>query len=164
MVGETLTGVAWVLAESRPRWASILKRWGKPVDYSFHFGLFLDDGDLEVHSTRLDGKEFFARERRPFPTGRWQHVAFVADRKTLFLYRNGVEVARTDYPGLRPGTLDVFGVGVKLDTKGEGPDPIEPGFWDGRLDEIAIYPRALGPDEIRRLYQASGDLDSKQSP
>jgi len=163
MVGETISVVAWVLAESRPRWASILKRWGKPEDYSFHFGLFLDDGDLEVHTAQADGREFIAREGRPLPAGSWQHVAFVADRKTLLLYRNGVEVARTDYPGLRAGSLDAIGVGVKLDVRGEAPDPIEPGFWAGRLDELAIYPRALNSEEIRRLYLASGNPDSKEN-
>jgi hypothetical protein len=154
-VSEAMTVVAWVLAESRPRWASIVKRWGMPEDHSFHFGLFLDDGDLEVHTARADGQEFIAREGRPLPTGHWQHVAFVADRKTLRLYRNGDEVARTEHPGLRPGALDSIGIGAKLNVAGDGPDPIEPGYWHGCLDEIAIYPRALDADELRRLYVAS---------
>ncbi len=163
-VPETLTVVAWVLAQSRPRWASILKRWGMPADHSFHFGLYLDDGDLEVHTARADGQEFIAREGRPLPTGRWQHVAFVADRRELRLYRNGVEVARTAHPGLRPGALNAVGVGVKLNVSGDGPDPIEPGYWHGRLDEIAIYPRALDADAIRRLYEASGEPDGGGRP
>jgi hypothetical protein len=164
MVGEAMSVAAWVLAESRPRWASIVKRWGKPEDHCFHFGLFLDDGDLEVHTAQADGREFIAREGRPLPAGRWQHVAFVAGRHALILYRNGVEVARTDYPGLRPGSLAAIGVGAKLDVEGKAPDPIEPGFWDGRLDEIAIYPRALDSEEIRRLYVASGGLDTNEAP
>lgn len=157
LVGETMSVVAWVLAESRPRWASILKRWGRSEDNSFHFGLYLDDGDLEIHTSQADGREFIAREGRPLPTGRWQHVAFVVDRKVLHLYRNGQEVARADHPGLRPGTLESIGVGAKLNVAGDGPDPIEPGYWDGRLDEIAIYPQALDADQIRRLYLAAGD-------
>ena len=160
MVGETMSVVAWVLAESRPRWASILKRWGRPEDHCFHFGLYLDDGDLEIHTAQADGREFVAREGRPLPTGRWQHVAFVADRTTLRLYRNGREVARADHPGLRPGTLESIGVGAKLNVAGDGPDPIEPGFWDGRLDEIAIYPQALDAEQVRRLYLAAGAEES----
>ncbi len=157
MVGESMSVVAWVLAESRPRWASILKRWGRPEDNSFHFGLYLDDGDLEIHTAQADGREFIAREGRPLPTGCWQQVAFVVDRKVLRLYRNGLEVARAEHPGLRPGSLESIGVGAKLNVAGDGPDPIEPGYWDGRLDEIAIYPQALDADQIRRLYLAAGD-------
>ena len=37
--GNTLSVVAWVFAESRPRWASIVKRWGMVGDRCFHFGL-----------------------------------------------------------------------------------------------------------------------------
>lgn len=162
MVGETMSAVAWVLAESRPRWASILKRWGQAGDNSFHFGLYLDDGDLEIHTAQADGRESLAREGRPLPTGRWQHVAFVVDRKVLRLYRNGEEVARADHPGLRPGSLRSIGVGAKLNVTGDGPDPLDPGYWDGRLDEIAIYPRALDADEIRRLYLAAGDEGSPE--
>ena len=163
-VPETLTVVAWVLAQSRPRWASILKRWGMPEDHSFHFGLYLDDGDLEVHTARADGQEFIAREGRPLPTGRWQHVAFVVDRRELRLYRQRRRGGEDRAPGARPGALNAIGVGVKLNVSGDGPDPIEPGFWHGRLDEIAIYPRALDADAIRRLYEASGEPEGGGRP
>ena len=69
LVGNTLSVVAWVFAESRPRWASIAKRWGEPGDRSFHFGLFGDDGDLEVHVTQPNGEESLAREGRPATHG-----------------------------------------------------------------------------------------------
>jgi hypothetical protein len=163
-VDGRLSVVAWVLAESRPRWASIIKRWGEPGDRSFHFGLHGDDGDLEVHAARPDGEESLAREGRPLPTGRWHHVAFVADGEALHLYRNGAEVARTRSPGLRRGAINVAGVGVKLDRAGERPDSYEPGYWHGRLDEIAIFPRALGPDQIRRLYRSADGPDPDGRP
>jgi hypothetical protein len=158
-VDNQLSVVAWVLAESRPRWASIIKRWGEPGDRCFHFGLFGDNGDLEVHVAQPDGDESLAREGRPLPTGRWHHVAFVADGTTLHLYRNGEEVATARYSRLDPNALDVAGVGVKLDRTGERPDTYEPGYWHGRLDEIAIFSRALGPDQIRELYRAAPGPD-----
>ena len=153
--GKALSVVAWVFAESRPRWASIVKRWGMLGDRSFHFGLSGDDGDLEVHIAQPGGGEPLAREGRPLPTGRWHHVAFVADETALRLYRNGVEVAKTDCTGLEPGTLDVLGVGTKLNVPGTAPDPIEPGYWHGRLDEISIFCRALEPYQIHQLHQVA---------
>jgi Concanavalin A-like lectin/glucanases superfamily/FecR protein len=153
--GHTVSVVAWVFAESRPRWASIAKRWGEPGDRCFHFGLFGDDGDLEVHIAQPNGEEAFAREGHPLPTHRWHHVAFVADGTTLRLYRNGVEAARTPYTGLQPGTHEVLGVGVKLDKTGDRPDATEPGYWHGRLDEISVFSQALEPDQVRQLYQSA---------
>ena len=57
MIGNTLSVTAWVFAESRPRWASIIKRWGEPGDRCFHFGLSGDDGDLEAHIGQPNGEE-----------------------------------------------------------------------------------------------------------
>jgi len=162
--GNTLSVVAWVFAESRPRWASIAKRWGEPGDRCFHFGLFGDDGDLEVHVAQPNGEEALAREGRPLPTGRWHQVAFVADGTTLHLYRNGVEVARAPHAGLQSGTLDVLGVGVKLDKTGGRPDPFEPGYWHGRLDEISVFSKALKPDQIRQLHQSAARPEPNGQP
>jgi hypothetical protein len=153
--GNTLSVAAWVFAESRPRWASIVKRWGMPGDRCFHFGLSGDDGDLEVHISGPDGAEPLAREGRPLPTGRWHHVAFVADGKALRLYRNGVEVAKADQSGLNVGSLKVLSVGAKLNPNGVGADAIEPGYWHGRVDEISIFARPLEAATIRKLHQAA---------
>ena len=162
--GNTLSVVAWVFAESRPRWASIVKRWGEVGDRCFHFGLFGDDGDLEVHIAQSSNEEAQAREGRPLPTGRWHHVAFVADGKVLHLYRNGVEVASVPYTGLQPGLSNELGVGVKLNSAGDGPDAFEPGYWHGRLDEISVFDQALVPDQILQLYQLAASTDLRSKP
>jgi hypothetical protein len=163
-LGNTLSVVAWVFAESRPRWASIVKRWGEPGDRCFHFGLLGDDGDLEVHIAQPNGDEVLVREGRPLPTRRWHHVAFVADGTMLRLYRNGIEVAKAPYTGLQSGTLDVLGVGVKLNGTGDRPDAFEPGYWHGRLDEISVFSRPLDPDHIRQLHQLAAGLEPNGQP
>ena len=153
--GVTLSVVAWVFAESRPRWASIAKRWGDPGDRRFHFGLFGDDGDLEVHINQPNGEEVLVREGRPLSTRRWHHVAFVADGARLRLYRNGLEVASAAYDGLQPGMTEALGIGVKLDPTGVRPDQAEPGYWHGRLDEVSIFAHPLKPDQIHQLHQVA---------
>ena len=152
---DTLSVVAWIFAESRPRWASIVKQWGFVGDRRFHFGLSGDDGDLEVHIACPDGSEPIAREAHPLQTGCWHHVAFVVDETNLRLYRDGVEVAKTNHSGLNHSNLEVISVGAKLTGMGDRPDPIEPGFWHGRLDEIAVFARALAPYQIRQLYESA---------
>jgi hypothetical protein len=161
---NTLSVVAWVFAESRPRWATIVKRWGFVGDRCFHFGLSGDDGDLEVHIAGPDGNEPVAREGRPLPTGCWHHVAFVVDETALRLYRNGVELAKTGHAGLNQGNIEVLSVGAKLTGMGDRPDPIEPGYWHGRLDEISVFPRALSPYQIRQLYLSAERPESDGQP
>lgn len=151
-----LSVCAWVLAESRPRWASIAKNWAKDAGNNlggqFHFGLWLDEGSLEVHVHDRAGNQVGVREQRPLPLAEWQFVAFTLDGSTLRLYRNGVEVAATPCDGLSTIGPSALGVGVKLGATERQPEFNTPGFWDGRIDELAIFHRALTAEQIRNLY------------
>jgi len=154
-----LTVCAWVRAESRPRWASIAKNWakdaGKNAGGQFHFGLWHDEGSLEVHVHDGTGREVGVRDTEALPIGEWQFVAFTLDDTMLRLYRNGREVAATPCAGLTQTAPAALGLGVKLDASGTEPERNTPGFWDGVLDELAIFHRALNADEILSLYDAA---------
>ena len=154
---------AWVLADSRPRWAAIARHWavelidGGPQNAGsggqFHFGLCKDSGDLEVQIRDRSGTIVQARERTPFPLHRWQHVAFVADGSKLTLYRDGSPVADVPHDGLAVDGPSRLGIGAKLDPTGREADFRNPGFWQGKIDELLIFDRPLSKDEIRKLAQ-----------
>lgn len=73
-----------------------------------------------------------------FPLKEWQHLAMVHDFKALRVYRNGkleIEVpAQEDLPNQA-----VFGAGL-----------------EGRIDELAIYSRALDPEDVTAHFEAAG--------
>jgi len=147
-----LSVVAWVRADSRPRWASIAKNWGEGRIGQFHFGLFDHTGELEilVKGPRRGGAR--VRDTTPFPIGSWQHVAFVADGETLRLYRNGREVGSARHRAIGSPTIQSLGIGAKL----IGNHPKRPGepsdFWHGKIDELALFNRALDSDTILELH------------
>ena len=157
-----LSVCAWVLAESRPRWASIAKNWAKDVGTNyggqFHFGLRQDQGDLEVHVHDAAGQEVWVREEAPLPLSQWQFVAFTLDGATLRLYRNGREVGSASCQGLSTFAPPALGIGVKLDRTGNQPERNTPGFWNGLIDELAVFHHALPPSQILRLYQGARDI------
>ncbi|KAA1260248.1 FecR protein [Rubripirellula obstinata] len=157
---------AWVRADSRPRWAAIAKHWAvelvlddqqqetsenEGLGGQFHFGLHEDDGDLEIQVRDERGKIAKIREGTPLTLRGWQHVAFVADGRTLTLYRNGEAVGSTPCVGVAVDGPDRMGIGVKLNPKGDRPDARNPGYWHGRIDELAIFHQALSTDDIKRL-------------
>jgi ferric-dicitrate binding protein FerR (iron transport regulator) len=154
-----LTVCAWVWAESRPRWASIAKQWAKDFGLNrggqFHFGLWHDNGDLEAHVHDAEGNEVIVRESEPLPLQRWHFVAFTLDGQTLRLFRNGAEVASAPCVGLAASGPTILGIGVKLDAEGRPTFGDNAGFWDGRIDELAVFHRALSPEDIRRLYASA---------
>jgi hypothetical protein len=154
---NVLSVVAWVRADSRSRWASIAKNWAPDKEGQFHFGLLHDQGGLEIQISDALGGQVQVVDPDLLPLGEWQHVAFVADGAFLRLYRNGSEVGRKPYSGLAKPTIKALGIGAKrAGTTGEkarGPS----GFWDGRIDELAIFNHALDGESIRRLSETENE-------
>jgi len=81
------------------------------------------------------------------PLGKWSHLAAVGDGIGLKLYVNGVEVASGGAATANYGSntyLFKIGEGV-LDPTGD--------YYDGSLDDVRVYSRALCPDDVRALYK-----------
>ena len=81
-----------------------------------------------------------------YADGQWHHVVFVGSRdaNAMYLYVNGVLDATSGAWSTRPmDTTNNF-------TIGNEPDSV--GFFNGSLDEIAIWNRALTDDEVSEIY------------
>ncbi len=139
---------AWVMADTIPVWASIAKNWFG----QFHFGLDASNNGLSNYLGTTTGQPS-AKEQGIFPTGSWQHVVATADGATLRLFRNGVEVASAPYSGafFSPAP-DRMGIGAKLN--GAAADTGAPGYWDGLIDDLALWTRALSATEVQSLFSA----------
>jgi hypothetical protein len=140
---------AWVWADTIPTWASIAKNWlGE-----FHFGLDATGNSLSNYVGLSPSGQVFARETATFPTGSWQHVVCTVDATSIRLYRNGTQVASSTYSGawLSPPPAPM-GIGVKL--TGAVADTSAPGYWDGIIDDLALWNRTLSAAEVFNLYSA----------
>ena len=152
---NTITISLWAWAESRPTWASFVKNWGGAVAGQFHFGLYAGGGQENIYIKQADGKTPNTSDTALFPLGSWQHVAFSCDGSKVRLYRNGTQVALTDYDGtLVPAAAAALGIGVKLSDDGTVADTGAPGYWHGKLDDVAIWNRGLSASEITAIYTA----------
>ncbi len=79
----------------------------------------------------------------------WYHVALVRDGKRVGVYLNGnpiPEIMGELDPGTRWDTNTIF-LGGRSDNIAN---------FEGKLDEVALYDRALGPDEIAQHFRAAG--------
>ena len=93
-------------------------------------------------------------DTEPLPIGSWQHVAFVVDGEYARLYRNGKEVAKTPCTTLAIPSYPTLGIGAKITGIEAVAEMGSTGFWDGMIDELAIFNDALTPRNIRRLHAA----------
>jgi hypothetical protein len=87
-------------------------------------------------------------------TGSWQHVAGVWDGSVQWLYLNGVAVASTSCTGTwTNGTPHPVAIGTSVGSE----------YWNGSIDDLAIFNHALTATEIADLYNGTWSL-SLSSP
>ena len=150
----------WVWVTDRQPWARIATNWGETKTGQFHLALCGTDGDLAVGVTQRNGRNVAVREGATHyvPLAEWIHVAFVADGTTLRLYRNGKEVGSVACAGVLPNPpMASLGIGCKTNNAGTSlaqNQASTPALWMGRIDELAVFNRALTSEEIKTLAEA----------
>jgi len=153
---STMTVSAWVWADSRPNFASILKNWADATgQQQLHFGLEGTAGDVSHYIKQQNGVQVGpAREGAGalLPTNSWQHVAVSCDGQVMRIYRNGMPVGT---PVAYNGTLNTnpipnsIGIGAKVRSA-----TAVDSFWHGRMDDLALWNRSLADDEILAIFAA----------
>lgn len=86
------------------------------------------------------------------PLNTWFHVAGTYDGTKMRLYQNGVELKNADASGTMPTTANALNIGTKITTSPEGD------HFNGDLDDVRIYARALSATEIGTLADQAGVL------
>ena len=137
---ELTTGMtleAWVFPTTTTGTRDILLKEGENVDI---YNLYACNWrGLPESNVFVDGVNRVA-EGPVFPANVWTHVAGTYDGTTLRLYLDGVEVASTAISGsIAPSTGP-----VRI-----GGNSIWGEYFQGRIDEVRIYDRALTSAEIQ---------------
>jgi len=125
------SGEAYMLSHGgwQERWKISLPSHGKPV-FTTHATSCCNDMDSG------GGNEL--------KVGEWTHMVMTHDGTMDRIYMNGAQVNEKSYSGALNKTTHPFGIGY---------DPIDKGnYFDGALDEVQIYNRALTAQEVLGLY------------
>lgn len=134
-----LTYEAWVYSNGFQsyRWNDIVTA-GNSLDEGISRNMIVrtNDSYLEVYNTTLQSAE-------PLNTGQWYHLAYTNNSTLGRLYVNGNMVSELEVTLTHPSS--------KL-TIGNWPGFSE--FWNGRINEVSIYNRALTDTEIQSIYSA----------
>lgn len=112
-----------------------------------HFRLLFEYGEFKFQA---HPSEVIARDQADaIVPGQWQHVAAVYSGDSLKLYLNGELYAEETGSGSRIGSsvTSKQNLGLFIGTKAPGV-PIGD-WWDGLLDEVAVFNKALTQEEIQ---------------
>jgi hypothetical protein len=113
----------------------------------------LENNGTEINSETTVNQNLFDFNGIPDARGEWKHYAILFDNSKAYLYINGSKWGEASNYG--------------QDSNGDAKNQLEAGFnvnnigiktyepyFDGRIDEVRLYNRALSDTEIQDLYQS----------
>jgi concanavalin A-like lectin/glucanase superfamily protein len=122
---DSLTGTRWIVNKG-----------------TFYY-LYISDGTT-IFGIRNPAAQYIFITTTLVTTGSWQHLVGTYDGATMPLYRNGVSVTSLPKVGTITSTTVALYIGA-ISATGS--------FFDGRIDEVAVYSRALTAAQVLAHYQ-----------
>jgi RHS repeat-associated protein len=145
-----MTLMAWVYPTTASGTRDILLKEGPSVDI---YNLYARNWQGRPESNVYVSGTNRTAEGDPLPVNTWTHVAGTYDGATLRLFLNGIEVASTAVSGPIATSTGVLRIGG---------NSIWGEFFQGMIDEVRIYSRALSAAEI--LTDMSTPVEAAGSP
>ena len=140
-----------------------LLEWNNGSGFGVHLWLSVPGyggpGSLFANITGTNGSQHIFTSAAGILTSNLQHIALTYNRTSgvARFYRNGGEVGAQSIGNFRPQTTYALYVGRRPSTGG-------PVYYQGVLDELAMYRRALTGAEILSIYLAGSNGKSCQPP
>lgn len=152
-ITDQLTVAAWIFLQGTiTDYATAISRQiGTGFDQHYHLSVNAQQQAILFITTPTSGQVVLGGPMT-VPQQTWVHLAGTYDGSQARLYVNGTEVG--NLPASGPFAAETNP--VTLSGNANGTDKAVSEFVPGQLDEVMLYRRALGPDEIARL--ASGAL------
>ena len=150
--GENLTSKnslitlsAWVNPNSFVGGTILDKAYNTEVEFNMDC---LGSGNVSFSVYNNNGDQFRVDSNKAISLNHWTHVLGVVDGSKMRLYIDGVlqDDANNINGALNQSTIDVYlGADKGIITADN--------FFNGQIDEVRIYNRALSPDEVKKLYE-----------
>jgi hypothetical protein len=131
--GMTLEG--WVYPQSLSNWRTILL---KEQPGGLSYGLF-SDATSHAAGWATIGTQVGVASPATLPLNTWTHIAVTYDGAVMRLFVNGSQVATRSQSGAMATSSDPLRIGGTS---------LASAFFQGRIDEVRIYNRALTPAEV----------------
>ncbi len=136
---KNITVMAWIYPVTYPNWAVAVAKTNNSA-WNNGWGL--------VHLSDTDEVGFFVNNYSSnvasgiVPTGEWTHIAGVYDGNKIYFYINGDKVSEDDFSDEIDNSTQVMMIGNDASDE----------QWDGYIDEVKVYDKALDLNQIRSVY------------
>jgi autotransporter-associated beta strand protein len=140
-----ITLSAWIKPLSSSGVQNIIEHGDQSASGTSYVSLCLAGGSYEIVSNNGSGAQVASS---PIPAGdlnTWVHLAGVYNGTTWTLYRDGAQVAQT------ASAVGAVTVGSNWAIAASGPGTSQ--FFQGNIQDVSIYPRALSVGEVSQLAE-----------
>jgi hypothetical protein len=139
---------AWVYLDTNSTYVNpIISKWyggGYPSQDQFILAMYPTLNQVYLYLS--DGRKIFSVNTNTCPTYQWIYIAATYDGQYARIYFNGSLVIQREWIGPIATSNTSIYVGSK------SPE-VEPQYFNGLVDEVRIYNRALNSTEISYSYQ-----------
>ena len=141
---KSLTVSAWALAQSieTANYVVAKEDWKRGAK---GFVLRIDSKGQPEFSVGLGGRDWYTAEGTAVSTGEWHHLAATYEPGTIRLYVDGELADEETFRGELSSSSYPLGIGRSTFDTDRG--------FQGSIDEVAIWGRALSEDEIGRVHE-----------
>ncbi|MGA3163797.1 MAG: LamG domain-containing protein [Verrucomicrobiota bacterium] len=157
MPTTSMTLTAWVWANSTPRWATVACNWNGYWG-AFNYATFEGTPSMSLYTAdaHVSGgiNIDYGVSSATLTTSQWHFVAFVADSQTdtVTFMQDGIAFGDFHYRGQLLASSTQLNIGDDPSDTASGQ-----GNWDGEIDDLAIWTRALSSQELASIYNAGSD-------
>ncbi len=157
-----LTIDAWINTSSTASPLGIVDK--RTLSPDVGYALYLKQGRLALRlSDGTSSTEYWDPNTASLADGKWHHVAAIEDRSGgasgTKLYRDGLAIAQ--FPAYSSGNVDNA---ERLLIGALQPSNAPVSSFDGRIDEVEIFKKALSDQEIRKVWGAGPAGKCKEFP
>ena len=143
--GDTITLEAWVKPNSHD--AGVMGKCYVGPEDTYLLGIRPDKSIW--FGIRTSSWKPSTGDGTPVPLNQWNHIAGVYNGSQMIRYLNGVETGTVD---VQSGDINIVNKVLTIGDFGK-----DRGFYfDGIIDEVRIYSRALNEDEVNQNMDAEG--------
>ena len=130
----------WMYLSSSPSTGQVYGIFAKTASYTAYYQ---NSGGTLRLTTQINGGAY-NDFNYTFSTSTWYHVALTKGSTTMTFYVNGVLVSSGSTSATQADNTNNFYIGQ------EGSN----NYFDGKIDEFAIYNRAISADEVSQLFNS----------
>ncbi|MDP2668789.1 MAG: LamG domain-containing protein [bacterium] len=155
---NAMTVSAWIYMRTAPTTQPkvIVSKFGAVTDEWQVFVSSVSSKSIEFDQVNSIGTTEAAAGNTAIQVNRWYHIVGVADSSTISVYIDGVNEDRQPKTITLLDSTNPVTIGSCSDDGGCTSDSQR--FFDGLIDDVRIYNRALSADEIKRLYKIGGTV------